>query len=67
MASASKEYRECASECLDWARTARSDRERLIFLQMARAWILAVAQADLRSRRESAPPPDAIETDSSAA
>jgi hypothetical protein len=30
-----KELRENAKECLDWARTARSDRERAIFLQMA--------------------------------
>ena len=30
--------RENAEECMDWARTARSDRKRAIFLQMAEAW-----------------------------
>jgi hypothetical protein len=30
-----KEYRDNAVECMGWARTARSDRERAIFLQMA--------------------------------
>ena len=29
-----KEYRDNAVECMDWARTARSYRERAIFLQM---------------------------------
>jgi hypothetical protein len=33
-----KELRENAEECMDWARTARSDRERAIFLQMAETW-----------------------------
>ena len=32
--SSAEEYREFAEECLGWARTARSDRERRIFLQM---------------------------------
>jgi hypothetical protein len=31
----SKEYREYADECLGWAKTAKSDREREIFLNMA--------------------------------
>jgi hypothetical protein len=33
-----KELRENAEECMDRARTARSDRERAIFLQMAVTW-----------------------------
>ena len=37
--SAVREYRENADECFTWARTARSDREREIFLEMARAWL----------------------------
>jgi len=36
-----KELRENAEECMDWARTARSDRERAIFLQMAETWLQA--------------------------
>jgi hypothetical protein len=34
--ASAKEYR--ADECIDWARTAQTDREREIFLQMARIW-----------------------------
>ena len=33
--SSSKECREFADECMGWAKTARSERERRIFLQMA--------------------------------
>jgi hypothetical protein len=36
-----QEYRENAQECLGWARTARTEREREIFLQMARTWFEA--------------------------
>jgi hypothetical protein len=46
--ASTKELRANADECLDWARTARTDRERQIFLQMARAWLEAA------SRREGA-------------
>ncbi len=38
------EFRENADECLGWAKTARSDRERRIFLQMAEAWLEAAAR-----------------------
>jgi hypothetical protein len=34
-----KEYREYADECLGWAKTAKSDKEREIFLQMAQTWL----------------------------
>jgi hypothetical protein len=34
-----QELRAYADEHLDWARTARTDRERRIFLQMAWAWL----------------------------
>ena len=37
--SSAVEYRELADECLGWARTAKSDNERRIFLQMAEAWL----------------------------
>jgi hypothetical protein len=49
--SAAQEYRENAEECVGWARTARTDKERAIFLQMARTWIEAA------ERLESHPPP----------
>jgi hypothetical protein len=49
--SAAQEYRENAKECIGWARTARTDKERAIFLQMARTWIEAA------ERLESHPPP----------
>jgi hypothetical protein len=34
-----EELRANADERLDWARTAQTERERQIFLQMARAWL----------------------------
>jgi hypothetical protein len=48
----SKEYREFADECLGWAKTARSDRERRIFLQMAETWLEAAVLAERRERRQ---------------
>jgi hypothetical protein len=39
-----KEYRELADECFGWARTAKSDKERRIFLQMAEAWLEVAAR-----------------------
>jgi hypothetical protein len=41
-----KELHEYADECMDWARTARSDKEREIFLQMARTCLDAAAQQE---------------------
>jgi len=41
-----KEFREYADECFDWAKTAKSDKERNIFLQMAQTWLEAVARAE---------------------
>ena len=46
------EYRDYADECMDWAKTAKSDRERAIFLQMAQTWLHA---ATLRDGREHPP------------
>jgi len=37
------EFRENADECMDWARTARSERERAIFLLVAETWLQAAA------------------------
>ena len=45
-----QEYRENAEECIGWARTARSDREREIFLQMARTWLGAAEQLEAAER-----------------
>jgi hypothetical protein len=49
--SSAQQYRENAEECIGWARTARTDKERATFLQMARTWIEAA------ERLESHPPP----------
>ena len=44
--SSAREYFENAEECFEWARTAKTERERAIFLQMAEAWF------DVARRRE---------------
>jgi hypothetical protein len=49
--ASAKEYRENARECLEWARTARSDRERAIFFQMERAWIDAAERWEAQRDR----------------
>jgi hypothetical protein len=41
-----KELRTYAEEHLDWARTARTDRERDIFLKMAKAWLEVAQKAE---------------------
>jgi len=38
---------------MDWAKTARSDREKRIFLQMAETWLNAALLADRRQQREA--------------
>ena len=54
------EFRKHAAEHLDWAKTAKSDRERQTFHQMAQAWLEAAVlweralSADTR-REHSAP------------
>jgi hypothetical protein len=48
--SSAKEYREFADECFGWAKTAKTDRERDIFLQMATAWIEAARLAETGKR-----------------
>jgi len=50
----SKEYRELADECLGWAKSARTDRERHIFLGMAETWLRAAALADQREKKMAA-------------
>jgi hypothetical protein len=44
--SSAHEYRENAEECIGWARTARADQEREIFLQIARTWIEAAERLE---------------------
>ena len=44
--ASAKEFRENAEECIGWARSARSDRERQIFLQVAQAWLDAAAHRE---------------------
>jgi hypothetical protein len=39
-------FRELAEEAMDWARTARSEHEREIFLQIARTWLQAALVQD---------------------
>jgi hypothetical protein len=46
MASAS-EFHRFARECMDWARAARSEDDRLAFLQMAQTWLAAAARLEL--------------------
>ena len=41
ISSAPNEFREFAKESMDWARTARSDQERAIFLRMTQTWLEA--------------------------
>ena len=48
--SSSKECREFADECIGWAKTARSEREQRIFLQMAETWLRAAIMAERRER-----------------
>ena len=43
----STEFRENAEECRGWAKSARSDRERQIFLQMAEAWRAAAVRSEI--------------------
>ena len=53
--SPSYDYSEFAEECLVWARTAKSPKERAIFLQMAQTWLeAATAQVSSRCGSRSA-------------
>ncbi|HEX4410136.1 MAG TPA: hypothetical protein VH206_15290 [Xanthobacteraceae bacterium] len=41
-----EEFRTFADECMGWAKTAKSARERAIFLQMAETWLVAAGQIE---------------------
>jgi hypothetical protein len=47
------EYRRNADECMEWAKTAKSDFERNTFLQLAQTWLAAAVYADTQSRGRS--------------
>jgi hypothetical protein len=47
--SSANEFREFARECMDWAKTARTERERAIFLQMAETWLDAAMRLEPRA------------------
>ena len=46
ISSTHSEFRELAEEAMGWARTARSEHEREIFLQIARTWLQAALVQD---------------------
>jgi hypothetical protein len=50
--SSLKEYREYATERVEWAKSAKTDQERDIFLQMAKSWM----DAALIARAREVPP-----------
>jgi hypothetical protein len=60
--SSPEDYRAYADECFDWARTARTENEREIFLQMARTWLEAAARAKARSTNPALSNNDALQT-----
>ena len=43
--SLAEQYRAYADECFGWARTAKTEREREIFIQMAQTWLAAAVRA----------------------
>jgi hypothetical protein len=46
MHPAADEYREFAQEAMEWAKTAQSDKERAIFLEMVRTWTEAAVSLE---------------------
>jgi hypothetical protein len=58
--SSAKEFREFARECLDWARTAKSEHERTTFMQMAQTWIEAASRLEFPPIGKSVPVDSAI-------
>jgi len=46
--ASSDEYREFANECMGWAKTARTDRERDLFLDIAKTWLEAAVRLEAR-------------------
>jgi hypothetical protein len=46
--STADEYRGYADECFGWAKSAKTEREREIFIQMAETWLRAAVVASGR-------------------
>jgi hypothetical protein len=46
--ASAEEYRAYADECFGWARTAKTKREREIFIQMAQTWLAAAGASRCR-------------------
>jgi hypothetical protein len=57
-----KQFQEYAEECLDWAKSARSDQEREIFLQMAQTWMEAAMLASKEPSLSERRPPSRLPT-----
>jgi hypothetical protein len=51
--STAKEFYENADECFGWAKTAKTKRERLIFMQMRDAWLEAARQREAKEVRSN--------------
>jgi hypothetical protein len=54
-----KDYLKYADECMGWAKTARTDKERQIFVEMASTWLRAAALAELNPPSANFTPTDA--------
>jgi hypothetical protein len=48
-----KEFYESADECFDWASTAKTERGRLIFMQMRDAWLEAARKWEAKEVRSN--------------
>jgi hypothetical protein len=48
------EYRQYAQECMDNARAANDEAVRIQFLQLARLWLAAATQLELRKKGDGA-------------
>ena len=58
-----EDYSAYAHECFDCARTARTEKEREIFLQMAGTWREAAARASAKARSiDQVPDNDNLQT-----
>jgi hypothetical protein len=55
-----KQYRELADECLASAKTARTDKERRIFLQMAETWLRAAMLAEQGAHKQLTAAPELV-------
>jgi hypothetical protein len=47
------EFYENADECFGWASTAKTERERLIFMQMRDAWLEAARKCEAKEVRSN--------------